>query len=488
MDKKPNIFIFMTDHQRRESMPGYDWCSMPNLEKMAEESTIFDSAFCTAPHCCPARASFFSGLYPSEHGVWNNVRYGNTLSRGLAEGVRLWCEDLADDGYRMYYTGKWHVSEEEGPFDRGFELIQGQKKYDGIKLANQVRVSDNWEWRKLYEGRKMCDVTAERREGEIQRDGYPEYFLYGQGENPRGDEDIVSAALEHIRGKLPQGGEPWCMYVGTHGPHDPYFVPQRFLDMYDLDKVEMPSNYRDSMADKPALYRRTKERFDQLTDREQREALRHYLAFCTYEDYLFGQLVDALKEVGQYDNTIVIYLSDHGDYTGAHGLWTKGLPCFREAYSIPLMIRMPGGHARRVNDPVSLVDIAPTILDLAGIKTSRKFAGFSLAGYLGKGEEPERRKYLYTQSNGNEVYGIQRSIFNDEWKYVYNAFDYDELYDLKNDPGELCNLAGDPRYAELIRELSRELWLFARENHDTIINPYIMTAMATHGPGIIYEE
>ena len=102
--------------------------------------------------------------------------------------------------------------------------------------------------------------------------------------------------------------------------------------------------------------------------------------------------------------------------------------------------------------------------------------------------EPPRRAYRFTQTNGNEQYGIQRAVYNDTWKYVFNGFDYDELYDLKNDPGELCNLAGDPRYADVIRKLSRELWRFARENDDTIVNPYIMTAFAPYGPGILKED
>ncbi len=114
--------------------------------------------------------------------------------------------------------------------------------------------------------------------------------------------------------------------------------------------------------------------------------------------------------------------------------------------------------------------------------------GVSLAAILRGQGEPPRRAYRFTQTNGNEQYGIQRAVYNDTWKYVFNGFDYDELYDLKNDPGELCNLAGDPRYADVIRKLSRELWRFARENDDTIVNPYIMTAFAPYGPGILKED
>ena len=145
------------------------------------------------------------------------------------------------------------------------------------------------------------------------------------------------------------------------------------------------------MRDKPALYRRTQERYAQLSDAEHREALRHYLAFCSYEDALFGQVCDALRETGQYESTIILYLSDHGDYAGAHGLWAKGLPCFREAYAIPLLARLPGGAAGRSDYPVCITDIAPTLLELCGVPLTRYMQGVSLAAILrGQGEPGQR--------------------------------------------------------------------------------------------------
>lgn len=486
MSKKPNILIFMTDHQRRESMPGYNYCKMPVLEQFAKESVIFDDVVCPAPHCCPSRASFFTGLYPTQHGVWNNVIVGNSLSRGLTRGVRLWSEDLRENGYRMYFSGKWHVSNEEGPQDRGFELLYHPKKYTGLHLSDEARIPMRWEW-DFYRDKKQSNPAAKRREGEILRDGYPEYFLYGETEHPFDDEEVVAAAEEKLRSGM--GDEPFCMYVGTLGPHDPYKVPQRFLDLYDINDVKLPDNFRDDLRDKPNLYRRTQNRYNQLTEKEHREALRHYLAFCSYEDYLFGRVLDALRDSGHYDDTAVIFLSDHGDYAGSHGLWAKGLPCFREAYAIPLMIKLPGGKKDvRCDYPAGLTDLAPTILDMCGIAADRSFAGVSLYPFLTGEKAPARREYRFTQSNGNEVYGIQRSVFSKDWKYVFNAFDFDELYDLKNDPGEMHNLANDPAYAPVMRSLSREMWRFAYENDDTCINPYIMTALADYGPGVWINE
>ena len=487
--RRPNVLIFMTDHQRYDMAPPFNACLTPNLDALAQQSVMFTNMRCPSPHCCPSRATFFSGLYPSAHGVWNNVNVGNTLSRGLARGVRLWSEDLAQGGYKLFFSGKWHVSNEEGPQQRGFECVYHTARYTGVQPSDLARVPDCREWHSAYSADNICDLSAPREPAEIQRPGYPRYKLYGINENPFGDREVIDAAVGHISRQLAGLSAPWLFYVGNLGPHDPYFAPRRFVDMYDLDSIRLPDSFRDDMRDKPALYRRTRALFDQLSEPEQRDALRHYMAFCTYEDHLFGRLVDALKAAGLYDDTIIVYCSDHGDYAGAHGLWAKGLPCFREAYRVPFIVRLPGLTApREVADRASLADFAPTLLDMAGIAPARPFAGRSLMPYLRGEAVSDPPRYSFTQTNGNEVYGIQRSIESDDWKYVFNAFDFDELYDLRRDPLELNNLAGDPRYQGVVRELVGELWRFAKANSDTYINPYIMTALMPYGPGIVGDE
>jgi len=483
---RPNMLIFMTDHQRAEAAPPWKWAQTPNLDAFAKEAVTFTDAACPSPHCCPSRASFFSGLYPSEHGVWNNVNVGNATSRGLSAGVRLWSEDVREAGYNLYFSGKWHVSAEEGPQDRGFENVYHRGRYTGIPRADEGRRPDLTDWR-MYRA-PLCREGDLRGEGEILREGYPKYRMYGVNEHPFDDEEVTAAAVAHIREALPGQEKPWCFFVSTLGPHDPYSVPQRFLDLYDPETIELPDNFDDPMDDKPALYRRTRDVFAQLPREEQRKAVWHYLAFCSYEDWLFGRLVDALKETGLYEDTLIVYTSDHGDYVGAHGLWAKGLPCFREAYHIPVLIRMPGGGVTgTVEDPINLTDFAPTLEELAGCPKRTDFSGVSLLGYLGSGERPAPREYVFTQSNGNELYGIQRSVATKKWKYVFNGFDYDELYDLENDPGELKNLASDPAYRPVLRDLMVVLWRFLKDHKDTCVNPYIMTALMPYGPGILEE-
>jgi arylsulfatase A-like enzyme len=487
---RPNLLIFMTDQQRGATvLPGSPVKALtPNLDRFREAGVTFTSAFCPSPHCCPSRATFFSGLYPSEHGVWNNVDVGNTLSRGLNDGIRLWSEDLAAAGYRLTFSGKWHVSAEEGPAGRGWETTAPMPPRHPFPVGARRPAADPYEWGP-YERGDRGRPPAVRGEAQIQREGYGAYTHYGEHEAPFGDRQVVDQALQALRCR-PRSDQPWCQYVGVLGPHDPYLAPRRFLDLYDLDSIRLPESFGDRMLDKPGLYRRTRSRFDQLSEREQREAMRHYLAFCSYEDALFGELLEALEQSGDAENTLVLYCSDHGDYLAEHGLWCKGLPCFQPAYHVPFMVRWPAGLARpgrSVEAFVGLEDVAPTVLGLAGLTADRAFAGRSLLPFL-RGEAPtDWRDAVFTQSNGNELYGIQRSVMTRDWKYVYNGFDEDELYDLRQDPHETVNRISDPTLRPVLRDLARRLWQFAHQRHDVCINGYIMVGLAPFGPGLAFE-
>ncbi len=482
-EQKPNILIFMTDHQRGDSILGR--AIMPNTDRLRKEGVTFSETFCPSPHCCPARATFFTGLYPSQHGVWHNVNVGNAISRTLKQGVRTWSEDLNDAGYRMWFSGKWHVSHTESPSDRGWNVCDGTPgDYSDRPVGNP--------WG-MYKSLAKKGQSLERGPDQIIKEGYPTYTMSGTADEERhGDTKVVDQAiaqLEKLTGE--DSDEPWCLYAGCIGPHSPYNVPQKYLDMYDINDIELPPNFHDDMLDKPGFYRRTKDLFSQLSEAEHRKAILHFLAYCSFEDALMGRLLDALEKSGQKENTIVICVSDHGDYMAEHGLWGKGVPCFRGAYHVPLVIRWPAGIKnpdRTVDEMVSLADIAPTLLEAAGITTEREFIGESLMPFL-KDEKPAAwREEIFTQTNGNELYAIQRSVFNKDFKMVYNGFDYDELYDLRKDPDEMKNVVNDPKYRATVKGLMKRIWQFAHQTDDTCINPYIMVRFAQYGPAIAFEE
>ena len=485
---KPNILIFMTDHQRADTVLPDHPTLTPNVTGLAEEGVTFGNHFCPSPHCCPSRATFFTGLYPSRHGIWNNIANEQALSTGLNDGVRLWSEDLAGAGYKLHYSGKWHVSMEESPEDRGW-----QEHFLSSSAKVGTHHGTNWEhFKQLAE--QPYRTIEDRHEGEIIRPGYRQLTLYGSsGEiGDSHDEQAVNAGLA-VLDSVANDTDPWCLYVGVNGPHDPYTVPQKYLDMYDIDDIELPVNFADNMRDKPRIYQRMRDtRFGQFTEYEVRQCIRHFRAFCTYMDDLFGKLLNKLDDIGQAENTIVIYCSDHGDYCGEHGLFAKGIPCFNGAYHVPLVVRWPAGISnggRRVEAFSSLADIAPTLLDCIGIQVDRYFSGASLLPFL-KNETPQTwRDAMFTQCNGVEIYFKQRSVRTKDFKYVFNAFDYDELYDLRADPYEMRNVVADPIYADVVRQMCKRLWQFAyQEDDNSLLNAYITVALAPYGPAEAFTD
>jgi arylsulfatase A-like enzyme len=479
---KPNILIFMTDHQRADTAYPDHPSITPNLDRLVREGVSFTNTYCPSPHCCPARATFFSGLYPSRHGVWNNICNRQALSHGLNSGVRLWSEDLADAGYEQHYSGKWHVSIDEGPGDRGWieHLVSaGKGTLHGVTWEHYRQIAVE------------PDATI-RGEGEILRPGYGTYRLYGTGERKNDhDQRVVQEGLELIP-QLSQSHKPWTLYLGLSGPHDPYVVPQKYLDEVDIDDVPLPSSYEDDLSDKPGVYRKMREmRFGQLSRREVREAIRHFWAYCSYIDDMFGQVMTALEVSGQVENTLVLYTSDHADYVGEHGLFAKGIPCFKGAYHIPAVIRWPAGiknPGRAVDAFVSEADFAPTLLDVADIQSERYFTGMSLLPFLKEQTPDQWRTAIHTQCNGVELYYTQRSVMTRDYKYVFNGFDSDELYDLRVDPDEMQNLVDNPEYESIKRKLCAQMWRFAYQEDDTAINPYITVSLAPYGPAEAFRR
>jgi len=483
-NRLPNLLIVMTDHQRGDTVLAEHPARTPNVERLAAEGVTFTEAFCPTPHCCPSRATFMSGLMPSGHGIWNNVLNRQALRTSLHEGVRLWSESLAAAGYAMHYSGKWHVSAEERPADRGWI------EHDATATEKLAHGRD---WEHFAE---FADAPepAERGEGEVLVPGWRadgRYRLYGENRGNAADERTTDHAARLVR-ELAGSEAPWCVYAGLVGPHDPFIVPQKYLDMYNLDEIPLPANYSDTMEDKPRVYQRMRsDRFGQLSEREVREGIRHFWAYCTYLDDMFGRILSALEESGQAEDTAVLFCSDHGDYCGEHGLFCKGIPCFRGAYHVPAVVRWPQGLAnpgRRVDRLVSLADFAPTFLELAGLEVPEGLYGRSLMPFLRDRGPDSWRDALITQCNGVELYFTQRSVLTKQHRYTFNGFDFDELYDLEKDPGETVNLAADDSRAGLRRELCAKLMKLNSEAGDACPSAYITVGLHPWGPAEAFRN
>jgi len=508
-DGAPNVLIFMPDQQNGATvLPGCPALT-PNLDRFRQDGITFNSAYCPAPHCCPSRATFLTGLYPSEHGVFNNVTTDTAIHEAPYPGTPYWGAALRDAGYQMGYAGKLHIGRNISPEDAGFESLDGRDRGFLAPLDDAQRLH---RWQRANQDH--C-VPPERRPGEILRPNWGNVTLYStlqQSYRELGDYKIAQSGIAGFQ-QMAANGKPWCVMISNNGAHDTYDAPQEFVDMYDLDDIELPPSFGDTLDDKPRVYQRQRyEYWSQLSDTEVRDAIRHYYAMVTMQDAIFGDILQALEETGQAHNTIVIYVSDHGDYLGAHGLWMKGIPAFQEAYHIPALVRWPRGAkqpGRNIDAIVDLSDFGPTILEACGVSSEQTLSGQSLMPWL-TGESPDDwRRAHCTQMNGVELYYTQRIVMTKEYKYVYNGFDYDEFYDLQNDPHEMRNLAfpnldakrkavlaGDglkgklpfPPLGEHLdavrKDLLHQMWNFAEKHNDTIFNSYGTVALAPYGPGI----
>lgn len=469
---RPNFLVIMSDQQRADTVLS-ESVRTPHLDQLRSTGVTFSSAFASSPHCCPSRVSFFSGLYPSQHGVWNNVLNDQALSKSIRPGVRLWNEDLSAAGYDTHYLGKWHLSATENPEHRAWS----QHTCSALKDGRHGRTWADY---------RAVENPEDDRPGVVRTPGYgnlPLYLTEPAGQDH--DRTVAGEACELIE-SLAALESPWCIYAGLFSPHDPYTASPENLEHYAGGSIHEPQNAHDSLAGRPEVYRRIRDAsFGGLTHRERIEAIRHYRAACTTVDNRVGEILEALSRSGQAGNTVVIFTSDHGDYAGEHGLFCKGIAPFDGAYRVPLVICAPGGDTLRgaLSDAlVSLTDVAPTILDLARIPYEPdRFYGRSLSPLL-TGAQTAGRQQLFMQCNGVELYYTQRMVRNRRYKYVFNGFAGDELYDLAADPGEMVNLAGRPEYQATVRTMCCLMWSEAYLVNDGVINDYFTVRLAPVGP------
>jgi arylsulfatase A-like enzyme len=388
-------------------------------------------------------------------------------------------ERLAREGV-SFYAGKYHISASETPKDRGWE-----------ELFYNEQQSDHGQRRLKYMESDVID-PATRGRGEIVRPGWMKYRLYGTNKRSyeqTNDYACVQKAINKLD-DLKNSSEPWCMYIGPNGPHDPFVIPEKYAALYNPNDIELPPNYYDEMKDKPRIYQRMRAVFDQLTAQEVKESIAYYWGYCTMVDDLFGEVMDTLERNGQMNNTIIMFVSDHGEHAGAHGLYCKGISMFDEGYRVPLVIRAPFLAKQpgiTVEEFVTLMDVAPTLLEVSGSKPLSKCSGSSLVPFL-KGEKPDIwRDSFYAQCNGTELYYTSRMVKTKKYKFVYNPTDFDELYDLELDPHEMVNIADQPNMSTVLKEMYKKMWENAFQSEDTNFVTYIPTATGQYGPSIVNE-
>jgi choline-sulfatase len=430
---RPNILTIMVDQLNGTLFPDgpADWLHAPNLKRLAARSTRFRNAYTASPLCAPGRASFMSGQLPSRTRVYDNAAE-------FASDIPTFAHHLRRAGYQTCLTGKMHFV---GPDQlHGFEerLTTDIYPADFGWTPDYRKPSERIDW--WYHN--MASVTGA---GVAEITNQLEY-----------DDEVAHHALAKIydlaRGK---DDRPWHLTVSFTHPHDPYVARKRFFDFYEdcqhlqPDVPAMPYEAHDPHSKR--IFDANDWRSYTITEADIARSRQAYFANISYLDEKIGTLLDALEATRQ--EAIVVFLSDHGDMLGERGLWYK-MNFFEGSARVPLMIAAPGLNAGLVEEPVSTLDVTPTLAELAGISLDDIMPwtdGESLVPVAGgtRRSSPVPMEYAAEASIAPLV-----AIRDRQWKYVHCEVDPPQLYDLSNDPHELSNLAADPAHAETAARLA----------------------------------
>ena len=469
MQRPPNILFLMADQMQEQVLDTDHPCRTPNLDRLASRGMRFTHAYTPNAICSPTRASLMTGLMPHNHGVLEVLYPKVPDLHVLREEKPHWAQRLRDDGYYTGYFGKWHVEATNDLNRYGWQVDAGWQG-DAFHQATQAILGDE-------PLRPACDPSL-YLEGPA---GYGPHLFYGVTDRPAEEREMgiaTTLALRFLEDAV-NGLAPWCCYLGFQEPHDPYITHQDFYAEYAAMELPPSPNAQDELLDRPGLYRRAQGIWGQLSEAQKRTARTCYYASITEVDAQFGRVLDFLESSGQLDNTVIIMTADHGDLLGAHGLFFKDISAFEEVYRIPLLISGPGiqensqCHAR-----VGIHDLCPTILELADCTPFEVSDSRSIVHFLAEPEAvtPEWQRG-YAEYFGNRHRLTQRIVWDGPWKFVFNGFDFDELYNLDDDPWEMQNLAADPAYAEQHRAMMRLYWDYARHTGDTPLSETLYPAL-----------
>jgi arylsulfatase A-like enzyme len=498
---KPNLLFILPDQQRADTLACYgnNQIRMPNVNRLAEQSVIFDEAYVTQPVCTPSRSSLLTGLFPHANGMGGNNAF-------LSDKFPCMPEMLPQGEYKTGYHGKWHLGDEVFA-QHGFEDWVSAEDYyfKHFSAGRDKAARSSYHHWLVAQGLKPSNGS---------------YF--GRQETRRLPEEqnrpafLAQEASRFIRANQEN---PFVLYVSFLEPHSPFMGP--FDGMYDPAGLPLPANFNDLPGDDCHLKNRYLQRawthlgfpmgaaeiaeeklnetqFHLTKEAQWRRMMAHYWGLCTLVDKYVGNILKTLEETGQMENTIIVYTSDHGDMMGSHHMVAKSVQ-YQEAARVPLLVRLPGGRnaGKRVSGPFGQIDLLPTLLDLMGEKVPAGLHGMSRKAVLeGSGNErltddvviewnanddeekseskkavPAEIAQLGTPEQIKQAMGdsIRTLLTSDGWKFNCAATGAHELFHLTTDPGETKNLAGAPEQKERMRDLRGRLAAWQKRTGDTLV-------------------
>lgn len=479
MPSRPNILWYCADQMRSDTIRalGNPHINTPTLDRLVASGTAFTNAYTQAPVCTPSRVSFLTGRYPAAHRIYRNG------VKSFPPGEVLVTKLLADAGYDCGLVGKLHLS---------------------TATHGEARVADGYR----YYQWSHHPMTGEADEF----NAYHHWLRHEKGVDPRElfDEQkgFVAAGVPEALHQTtwctemalrfldePRDG-PWLLSINPYDPHPPFDPPAEYLSRYDPADLPPPL-FRQSDLERQAMFARVRsqtveavdptwdgvdnEAYESQSARGYRPPKRYngraakaaYYAMIELIDTQLGRILDHLAAKGELGNTLVVFMSDHGELLGDHGLMYKGCRFFEGLVHVPMIMAGPGVAVGRRSDAlVELVDIAPTLLEMAGEPVPKRMQGKSLVSHLAGGPDGHAAVKQTVLCDFNDSVGYspvpddtQASMtFDGRYKLViYHSHDIGELFDLETDPGEFENRFYDPEWRELRdRLILRHLNRFAR--------------------------
>lgn len=476
-----NILMITTDQHNVNTLSMYNseaYCNTPNLDELAKDSAVFNASYCSNPVCTPARSSWQLGLYPSKTGFETNSFEAGSRTHMLPDVKYSLPRRLQNQGYRTGFTGKWHL---------GLPADKSKTREGGWFLEDLVEKNNLAGQHLLNIGSLPSDHGYEGDDFEGHGVGgweYPQYKQYLKDNNlelkieniyssdrpgdhttwglvTSGKESTVESFITERTKKIIDdfADDPFYMQVNFWGPHEPYFVPEENYNKFKNLNLEVPKSFDNFENKYNDVLRRKEEDWCFFEN-----ASRYYFAYVEYIDEKIGEIIDFLKKKGLYEDTIIIFTSDHGNYMGTHGhMENKSYGMYEDIMRVPLIIK-DGQNKGQYSNLTTSCDVYETILDYANVNLDEyKSDGNSIKQYFKTGQWTED---IICESMGAFPMIVTQRMYRDEkYKYIFVFGSVEEIYNLENDPEELHNLANDSELLSMMREKCYKKML---ENKDPI--------------------
>lgn len=442
---QPNVVVFVSDEHaaRYTGCYDHDVVETPNIDQIADRGAQFSRTYCPSPICVPSRLSFLTGQYPHQIGGWDN---GATLPAA----ADTWGDRL--DSYETVLCG------------RGDNVGDGCRDRAGF---DRRLLDDPERWKNHLEpdapSREISESNRRSSRSHVTDCGVDEdhwHLAY--------DRTVARYAADFITRRGPDES-PWLLYVGTMNPHFPLRAPNRLRSRYDSEDLDLAATHDEPIADQHSFIQQIRRRFRNdtpLDETVERRALASYYALITFVDELVGQVYEAVDASGQVDDTVFCYTSDHGEMAGHHGHWQKHC-LYDPATRVPLVLSGPGVPRTSVEMNSSLVDLAPTWVDVAGQDPADELPGESLlrlaqSAAANTGETRSSPRDDAGRSVLSEYHAMGSTagaymLARGDYKYVHYVDHDPQLFDIAADPNETTDLIDRPEYVEVRERLDAEL-------------------------------